>query len=84
MQPHLVNELYQSHVALNFDNVKSLEADTKAKSDSELWYNARKLRITSSIMKEVCHRKNTASCEAFIEAFTSTNYNSSHLLRKTA
>ena len=67
-QPHLVNELYQSHVVLNFDEVKSLEANTRTQSDSKVWYNARKLRITASIMKEVCHRKSTTSCEAFIRA----------------
>ena len=59
VQPHLVNELYQNHVVLNFDQIKSLEADTRTHSDSELWFNARRFRITASIMKEVCHRKGT-------------------------
>ena len=53
----MVDELYQSHVALNFDKVKSLEADTKAQSDSELWYNARKLRMTASIIKKCATEK---------------------------
>ena len=64
--PHLTDVLYRSHVVLNLEQRKDLEAATRLQSDSELWFNARKLRITASIMKEMCHRKSTTTCEAFI------------------
>ena len=31
------------------------------------WHNERKLRITASIMREICHQKATTSCEAFVQ-----------------
>ena len=61
-----VKELYENHVVLNQDQIDKLEANTRMQSASELWCNARKLRITASIMKEVCHKKSTTSCSPFI------------------
>ena len=64
---HLAKELYESHVILCQDQIAKLEANTRMQSASELWSNARKLRITASTMKEVCHRKSTTSCGPFIQ-----------------
>ena len=43
-----------------------LEASTQAQSQSESWHHERKLRITASVIKEVCYRKATTSCEVFV------------------
>ena len=66
-QPHLVTELYTNHVVMNPDCLADIEESTRSQSSSELWFEARKFRITASIMKEVCHRKSTTSCRAFIQ-----------------
>ena len=65
-QQHLINKLYQNHVCLSSQAYAKLEASTRAQSHSERWHHERKLRITASIMKEVCHRKATTTCEAFV------------------
>ena len=41
--PHLTNVLYRNHVVLNLEQRKDLEVATTLQSDSELWFNARKL-----------------------------------------
>ncbi|XP_065899160.1 uncharacterized protein [Dysidea avara] len=66
MQQDLVNRLYRNHVCLSPQACVQVEAKTQAQSQSETWHHERKLRITASIMKEVCHRKSSTSCEAFI------------------
>jgi len=66
--PHLAKELYESHVMLSSEQISILEANTRTQSNSELWFDTRKLRITASIMKEVCHRKSTTNCEGFLHA----------------
>lgn len=66
-QSHLAKELYENHVFLCEDQIAKLEANTRMQSASELWCNARKLRVTASVMKEVCHRKSTTSCGPFIQ-----------------
>ena len=66
-QPHLVTELYTNHVVVNPDCLADIEESTRSQLTSELWFEARKFRITASIMKEVCHRKSTTSCRAFIQ-----------------
>ena len=65
-QQDLVDKLYYNHVWLSPDSCRQLATSTQAQSDSERWHKERKLRITASIMKEVCHRKATTSCEAFV------------------
>ena len=65
-QPDLVTELYTNHVVVNPDFLAELEESTRSQSASELWFEARTFRITASITKEVCHRKSTTSCHAFI------------------
>ena len=62
----MVDNLYRNHVCLSAEACNKLEASTRTQSHSEHWHNERKLRITASIMKEVCHRKATTSCEAFV------------------
>jgi len=66
-QQDLVDKLYYNHVWLSPDSCRQLSANTQSQSDSECWHNERKLRITASIMREVCHRKPTTSCEAFVK-----------------
>ena len=62
-----VKLLYESQVKLNSVQATRLEANTRMQLSSELWHNERKLRITASIMKEVCHRRPTTSCTSFVE-----------------
>ena len=66
-QSDFIKELYKNHVVLNQDQIAKLEANTRMQLASKLWCNARKLRITASIMKEVCHKKSTTSCSPFIQ-----------------
>ena len=57
----LLKELYTNHVCIDHAAIVDLELQTRAQSDSPLWHHERTLRITSSIMKEVCHRKDSTN-----------------------
>lgn len=57
----LLRELYTNHVCIDHAAIVDLELQTRAQSDSPLWHHERTLRITSSIMKEVCHCKDSTS-----------------------
>lgn len=63
---YLVSQLYENQVVLNLQQAADLEMKTRTQSSSELWHNERKLHITASIMKEVCHRKANTNCKAFV------------------
>ena len=67
MRKDLVHRLYKHHVCLSPEACVQVEVSTQAQSQSDTWQNERKLRITASVMKEVCHRKSSTSCEAFIQ-----------------
>jgi len=54
-------------VVLNSKEAAELEFKTREQASSELWHSERKLRITASIIKEVCHRKASTSCTAFVQ-----------------
>ena len=45
----------QLYVILNSKGAVELELKTREQALSELWHSERKLRITASVMKEVCH-----------------------------
>ena len=64
---YLVDRLYKNHIWLDTETAIELERNTRLQSSSELWHSERKLRITASIMREVCHRKESTSCSAFIQ-----------------
>ena len=59
--------LYEDQVVLNLKAAAELEGQTRQQATSELWHSVQKLRITASIMKEVCHRKPTTNCTAFVQ-----------------
>ena len=59
--------LYEREVVLDPKAAAELEQQTQKQATSDLWHNERKLRITASIMKEVCHRKPNTSCNAFVQ-----------------
>jgi len=59
--------LYECQVVLDTKAAAELEQQTQKQATSDLWHNERKLRITASIMKEVCHRRPTTSCNAFVK-----------------
>ena len=61
-----VMQLYNSEVVLDAKQIEELEEKTRGQSTSDLWHSQRKLRITASIMREVCHRRASTSCSAFI------------------
>ena len=60
-------QLYNSEVVIDAELAKELEEKTREQSTSDLWHNQRKLRITASVMKEVCHRRVSTTCTAFIK-----------------
>ena len=64
---HLVRQLYEGKVVLNSKEALELEIKTRQQASSELWHSERKLRITASVMKEVCHRKASTSCTTFVQ-----------------
>ena len=66
----LLKELYTNHVYIDQAAIIDLEIQTRAQADSPLWLHERTLRITASIMKEVCHRKDSTN------AFVSKKLNS--------
>lgn len=71
----LVDDLYTHHVKIGSSSIQELEASARGQSTSrsDKWFNEQKLRITASIMKEVCHHRPTTSCEAFIKKKLSCN-----------
>jgi len=56
-----IHLLYEHKVVLDTEAATKLELQMRKQATSELWHSERKLRITASIMKEVCHRKPTTS-----------------------
>ena len=64
---HLIRQLYEGKVVLNPKEAVELEFKTREQASSELWHSERKLRITASVMKEVCHRKASTSSTAFVQ-----------------
>ena len=64
---YLISQLYENQVVLNLQQAADLEMKTRSQSSSELWHSERNLRITVSIMKEVCHRKANTKCKAFVQ-----------------
>ena len=60
-------QLYKSEVVIDGKQAKELEEKTREQASSDLWHSQRKLRITASIMKEVCHRRVSTSCTAFVK-----------------
>jgi len=64
---HLIRHLYEVKVVISSSEAANLEIETRDQASSELWHNERKLRITASMMKEVCYRKVTTSCTAFVQ-----------------
>ena len=52
---HPVRRLYEGRVVLNSKKLLELEIKTRQQASSELWHSEQKLRITASVIKEVCH-----------------------------
>lgn len=44
-------------------NFKQLEIDTRKQSDSEVWYQERKIRLTASSFGTICKMRCTTSCK---------------------
>ena len=63
----LLNDLYNHHVNIDSSGVIELEATTRGQSKSEKWMCERKLRITASVMKVVCHHHPNTSCDSFMK-----------------
>ena len=63
----LIRDLYKEHICISPTNAVELEIATRNQSLSNLWHNEWKFCITTSIMKEVCHRKPSTSVKVFIE-----------------
>ena len=63
---HLIRSLYEEHVCISPSEAANVEFMTRNQSQCDLWHNERKLRITSSILKTVCHRKPVTNVKPFI------------------
>ena len=66
---HQVRLLYNSLVHIDAAEIRDLEKQTQSQAASDLWHRERRLRITASMMKEVCHRKDSIDCKAYCKAF---------------
>jgi len=69
----LLDDLYTHHVKIDSSSIQELEASTRGQSRSDIWLRERKLRITASNIKEICHHRPTISCDAFIKNKLSCN-----------
>jgi len=67
VQQKLIDDLYTHHVHINATEIHELETLTRGQHESEKWHSERKLCITASIFKEVCHHRATTSCTAFVK-----------------
>ena len=63
---HLIRSLYEEHVCVSPSEAADVELMTRGQSQCKLWHNERKLRITSSILKTVCHRKPDTAVNPFV------------------
>ena len=64
--PHLIRHLYEEHICIGPSEATELEMTTHHQSQSNLWHEERKLRITSSIMKMVCNRRVKSDVKVFL------------------
>ena len=64
---HLVRTLYEEHICIGPTEAAGLELTTRNQSQSDLWHEDRKLRITSSIMKTVCNRRPKTDINNFVK-----------------
>ena len=70
------NELYSHHVCLSPSSISEIEESTRGQHESEKWYHERRLRVTASVMKEICHQRPSTSCTTFIKKkLSSTSIN---------
>ena len=60
-------ELYKQSVCVHPINISEIEETTQGQYQSQKWHHERRLRITASVMKEICHQRPTTSCTAFIK-----------------
>ena len=67
---YLVNELYTNHVCITRASIGDLKLQTRAQCNSDRWHYERVLRVTSSIMKEVCHRRDSTSAFIFKKTYS--------------
>jgi len=63
---HLLRNLYEKHVCIGPNETVELEIETRTQNLSNAWHEERKLRITASIMKDVCHRKPKTDVTSFV------------------
>ena len=63
---HLVRSLYEEHVCVSPSEAAGVELMTRDQSKCTFWHDERKLHITSSILKSVCHRKPDTAVSPFV------------------
>jgi len=60
-------ELYKQSVCVSPSDISEIEEITRGQHQSQRWHHERRLRITASVMKEICHQRPSTSCTAFIK-----------------
>ena len=76
---HLVRSLYEEHVCINPSEAIEIEACTRNQTLSDLWHNERKLRISVSVMKTVCHRRRDTNIKPLVTSKLSPQLSSLYL-----
>ncbi|XP_065884579.1 uncharacterized protein [Dysidea avara] len=61
------DELYNQHVCVSPNSISEIEESTRGQHQSQKWHHERRLRLTASVMKEICHRRPSTSCTGFIK-----------------
>ena len=68
------DELYHQHVCVGPNSISEIEESTRGQHESQKWHHERMVRITASVMKEVCHQRPSTSCAAFIKKKLSSTF----------
>ena len=75
-QQKLISDLYNNHVCIDATAIQKLELSTRGQHQSDRWHHERKLRVTASGIREICHQRPTTSCTAFVKRkFSSQSIN---------
>ena len=75
-QQKLIGDLYNHHVCIDATAIQELELSTRGQHQSDRWHHERKLRVTASGIREICHQRPTTSCTAFVKRkFSSQSIN---------
>lgn len=85
-KPDLDLELYTSkckefleNLAINDEEIKHLEEETRSQRDSAVWHFERRKRLTASFFGQVCHKLSYTSCKNIVKSILYSNVGTIHM-----